>query len=94
MSVRVSLPILTILVALVGLIQADCPIDKPNLWCGTTSGASTTKDCRLHSFQNGCQNPGPGRRGPELKCCVPTLIPAAKNDNVDCQAYAHQCSSY
>ncbi|POV95320.1 hypothetical protein PSHT_15724 [Puccinia striiformis] len=58
----VSLPILTILVALVRLIQADCPIDKPNLWCGTTSG-------------------GVRRR-------------IVDNDNVDCQAYAHQCSSY
>ncbi|KNE95259.1 hypothetical protein PSTG_11431 [Puccinia striiformis f. sp. tritici PST-78] len=47
MSLRVRLTMLAILGALVGLIHAGCPIDKPNLWCGTTAGSSATKDCRL-----------------------------------------------
>ncbi|KAI9608389.1 hypothetical protein KEM48_003177 [Puccinia striiformis f. sp. tritici PST-130] len=46
MSLRVRLTMLAILGALVGLIHAGCPIDKPNLWCGTTAGSSATKDCR------------------------------------------------
>ncbi|KAI9605275.1 hypothetical protein H4Q26_003256 [Puccinia striiformis f. sp. tritici PST-130] len=46
MSLRVKLTIVTILVALVGLILADCPKDKPNLWCGSTADSSTISDCR------------------------------------------------
>ncbi|KAH9456465.1 hypothetical protein MJO28_006514 [Puccinia striiformis f. sp. tritici] len=94
MSLRVRLTIVTILVALVGLISADCPKDKPNLWCGSSSGTHANTDCRLLPFYNGCQEVGSGRIGPEIKCCESKVQPSGQYHNVNCRAYAEQCSNY
>ncbi|KAI9608386.1 hypothetical protein KEM48_003174 [Puccinia striiformis f. sp. tritici PST-130] len=94
MSLRVKLTIVTILVALVGLILADCPKDKPNLWCGSTADSSTISDCRLLPFYNGCQDVGSGRIGPEVKCCGSKVHPSGQYGNINCQTYAHSALIY